>query len=196
MILRILLIIIVPILSIICSLMSSGIENIITAENKNWTTIPIFYWLVLWTIFWFSLYKFKFGTTKKLKMTLFRWFVILRSKYLLVTITKADELNDVQKKSIETWYSLLRDKKSHLSTCVFTNRRMVVNSDVTCIISPSNESNLMFIRSGNRSAYYDVWLPNSTISEMFNSFDKEQKVRFQRIIDDSRKTMSSVIEMN
>ncbi len=187
MLLRIILILVIPFLSIICSLMSSGIENVITANNKDWNTIPIFYWIFFWSIFWFVLYRTKFGSTKKLKIFILRSIINVRTKYLSLNLgEKATELNDMQKKSIQTWNLLLKDKNSELLSCQVTTRRMIIRGDSICVISANNETNLMFIRLGKDSIYYDVWLPNGLVSEIFNSFDKEQKVRFQKTIDEAR----------
>jgi hypothetical protein len=194
MIMRILLIMIVPVLSIILSLMSSGIENILTAQNEKWKTIPIYYWLIFWSMLLYFVYRVKFSTTAKLKIAVFRMILKIRESYLsMKIIEKNDELNPMQKKAIENWMVLLKDKKSELISCVYTNRRMIKNNDVTFIISTADDINLIFVKTGKTPAYFDVWLPQSQIVQMFNSFDKEQKLRFQKVVDEARSTMSVIV---
>lgn len=195
MIFRIILILIVPLLSIIFSLMSSGIENVITAENKNWTTIPIYYWLIFWAITWFLVYRIKFGTTKKLKIYILRLIIALKIKFFqLDFIDNSTQLNDMQKKAIAIWTNLLNDSKSEMSCCMLTNRRMLTKKETTCIVSTKNDANCTYIsKVGNNSIYYDVWLPNHVIAEMYKSFDKEHKTRFQKAVDEARASISSTL---
>jgi hypothetical protein len=46
---------------------------------------------------------------------------------------------------------------------------------------------------GEKDVYFDVFLPNSVISSMFNSFDREQKERFDRIVDECRSAVSATV---
>lgn len=193
MLLRIILILIIPVLSIVCSLMSSGVENILTANNKEWQTIPIFYWLIFWSIFWFALYRTKFRSTKRLKIFILRAIIKVRIKYVNMNIIDtSDQLNQMQKKAIQTWSNLLKDKDSIFSCCLLTNRRMLIKGDITCIISTGNEANFNYVKLGKNAVYFDVWLPNSIIAEMFNSFDKEHKMRFQKSVDSARLAISQL----
>lgn len=193
MILRVILILLIPILSIIFSLMSSGIENIITADNKNWDTIPIYYWLIFWALFWFTLYKVKFGTTKRLKISVLRSIIRFRVYYdKLNLVNQGNELNEMQKKAIKTWDLLLKDKDTVFNCCIITNRRMLIKNDVTCVISTAHEANFNYIRIGKNAVYFDVWLPTSNIAEMFKSFDKEHQLKFQQSIDMARQVISQL----
>ncbi len=132
MILRVILILLVPIMSIIFSLMTSGIENIITANNKNWETIPIYYWLIFWTITWFLIYRFKFGNTKKLKIYILRLIITLRMKFFqLDFVDNTFQLNDMQRKAISIWNTLLSDQKTEMSCCMLSNRRMIIKNDIS-----------------------------------------------------------------
>lgn len=195
MILRILIIMIVPILSVILSLMCSGIENIVTADNEKWKTIPIYYWLIFWAIFLYIFYRVKFSTTAKFKIAIFRMILKVRESYLsMKIIEKNEDLNAMQKRAIDNWSSLLKDKKSELFSCVYTHRRMIRNGDITCIISTQDDNNVIFVKTGKTPAYFDVWLPQSQIVQMFNSFDKEQRLRFQKIVDESRNSMSVIVQ--
>jgi hypothetical protein len=70
---------------------------------------------------------------------------------------------------------------------------MLTNGDVTCIISTQGDTNLIYFRSGKSSAYYDVWLPNSILVELYTSYDKEQRIRFQKLVEEARNTMAKAI---
>ena len=197
MIFRIILILIVPLLSIIFSLMSSGIENLITADNKDWKTIPIYYWLSFWAIACFLFYRFKFSSVKKLKIYILRLIISLKVKFFQIDfIDKSTNLNDMQRKAMAIWTNLLSDTKSEMSCCMLSNRRMITKKETTCIISTQNDANCMYIsKVGNNSIYYDVWLPNHVIAEMYKSFDKENKIRFQRAVDEARTAISSTMDL-
>lgn len=197
MIFRIILILIVPLLSIIFSLMSSGIENIITSDNKDWETIPIYYWIIFWTCVWFSVYKFKFQNTKKLKIWILRLVITVRMRFLhLDFVDNSTQLNDVQKRALDVWKKLLDDQKSDIACCMLTNRRMVSKNGVTVIISAQNDANCLFVHKTAKSqSYHDIWLPNSIIAEMYKSFDKEQKNRFQKTVDLARREITAAISL-
>jgi hypothetical protein len=198
MLLRIALIMAIPVLSVVFSLMTSGLENVLTADNPNWRTIPIYYWLAFWATAWYSIYHFRFdNSTKKLKIYILRLAIKARIKYLAShVISKTDELDKLQKKAIAVWAQLLKDRDSQMASCFITNRRMLRKDNVTCIVTTGNEVNFMFIRSSDKDVYFEVYLPNTTISSMFNSFDREQKVRFERILEESRDLVSSTVTID
>jgi hypothetical protein len=196
MLMRIFTILIIPILSLLISLLCSGIENIITADNHNWENVPFYYWLMFWSVSLYTFYRIKFSTYGKLKFVIFRLIIKLRDNYLSAKVfEKSSELNSMQKAAIETWKNLLRDKKTTLSSCLYTHRRMLTNGDVTCIISTQGDTNLIYFRAGKSSAYYDVWLPNSILVELYTSYDKEQRIRFQKLVEEARNTMVKVINV-
>ncbi len=195
MIQRILLIMTVPLLSVVFSLMSSGIENVITANNPRWRTIPIFYWLAIWAVAWYSIYHFKFGSPKKLKMYLLRFIVRARISYLAQAINKPEGLDKMQRKAVAIWSQMLMDKGTAMVTCVLTSRRMMKKGPITCVISVSGDVNFRFMKAADKDVYFDVFLPNPVISDMFNSFDKEQKIRFEKIIEESRELVTSAVSL-
>ena len=170
----------------------------LTADNPNWRTIPIYYWLAFWATAWYSIYHFRFdNSTKKLKIYILRLAIKARIKYLAShVISKTDELDKLQKKAIAVWAQLLKDRDSQMASCFITNRRMLRKDNVTCIVTTGNEVNFMFIRSSDKDVYFEVYLPNTTISSMFNSFDREQKVRFERILEESRDLVSSTVTID
>jgi hypothetical protein len=174
--------------------MTSGLENIITAGNKNWHTIPLFTWLLAWIGIWYFIYRSKFGNTKKLKRAILKSIIQVRNKYVsLSNYEGKTELNDIQKNAIQLWYKMIKDKETELNICTYTNRRMMTKSDVTCVISSNPDAQILVARASDKTFYYEVWLSNSIISEMFNSFDKEQKLRFQKRLDAIRNTVSESV---
>ena len=195
MLIRIILILSIPLLSIIFALMTSGIENLLTSGNKNWHTVPFLTWFLIWIGIWFFIYRYKFGTTKKLKRAILRSFIFVRNHYVVFIAGKKGQMNELQLKSIQIWKEMLKDKDTEMISCSYSQRRMLKNDNTLIVISTSNESNVMFIKSGEKSIYYDIWLHSGIISEMFNSFDKEQKIRFQRLIDEGRKNISGSITL-
>lgn len=196
MLLRLALILSIPVLSVVFALMTSGLENVITADNPNWRTIPIFYWLSFWATAWFAVYHFKFGTTKKLKMFVLR--TVVRAKFAVAShvVVKTDELNRLQKRSAAIWDQMLKDRGTTMMSCLITNRRMLRKDRVTCIITTGHDVNFVFIRSGGKDVYFEVYLPNSTISSMFKSFDKEQRVRFDGVMEATRELASSTVSVD
>jgi len=195
MIMRILFILSVPLLSVVFSLMSSGIENLVTAENPNWHTIPIFYWLAFWAVAWYSVYHFRFGSTKRLKVFLLKTIIRARLKYLAAqVISKPDDLNRIQRKAVAVWAQMTKDRDAEMHSCMVTNRRMLRKDGTTCVITTGNDVNFIFARvGGDKDVYFDVFLPNTVMSSMFNSFDREQKERFDRIVDDCRSAASATV---
>jgi hypothetical protein len=194
MIMRILLILAVPMLSVVFSLMSSGIENVLTADNPDWRTIPIFYWLAFWALLWYSVYHFRFGSTKKLKIFFLKTIIRARLKYLATqVINKPDDLNRIQKKAVAVWTQMVRDREVEMHSCMVTNRRMLRKDGTTCIITPTSDVNFIFARVGTKDVYFDVFLPNTVISSLYNSFDREQKERFDRIVEDCRSAVSATV---
>jgi hypothetical protein len=181
-------------LSVVFSLMSSGIENVLTAENPHWKTIPIFYWLTFWAVAWYSLYHFRFGSAKRLKVFLLRVIIRARLKYLAAqVINRPEDLNRIQKKAVAVWTQMVRDRGTEMQSCLVTNRRMLRKDGTTCFIMTNNDVNFVFARVGEKDVYFDVFLPNSVISSMFNSFDREQKERFDRIVDECRSAVSATV---
>lgn len=194
MIFRIALILAIPVLSLIFSLMSSGIENILTADSPDWKTTPLYYWLAFWAVAWFTIYQVRFGSTKRLKMFVLRLAIRARIKYLAShVVARIDQPGVMQKRAMTVWAQLLRDRRTTLESCLITGRRMLRKDGMTCIVTTDTDVNFMFIRSGDKGVYFDVYLPHSIVSSMFASFDKEQRLRFDRVLELAREMMASSV---
>lgn len=198
MIMRIVLILAIPIMSVVFSLMSSGIENQVTASNPGWRTIPILYWMAFWSIVWYSVYRIRFGNLRLLKIFLLRAIIRLRVRYLALQIinNQPEELDRMQRKALAIWSQVLRDKGTRLATCVISNRRMVIREGITCVLADRGDANFMFMKAGDKDVYFDVHLPQHAVSSMYNSFDREQKARFDIIIEHSRELISSSVTLS
>jgi len=110
----------------------------------------------------------------------------------VITSNKA-VLNSLQAKSVEKWYALIEDKSSILTSC--GSDQVIQKGTVLCCMKSGSDSILTVTDSSNVNIFYDIYIPQSVANDMIKEFHKEQVGRINKIMDDKRDYIASMIKI-
>jgi hypothetical protein len=192
----IVLFLLIVIISSILSFITSGVEHIFRAGDKDWYMIPLGYYFLAYSVLLFVIYKLKFKTPSIFKFFLLRNLSKLNSIFSKLETKVYDdkvEINSMQQKSIQSWNTLLKDPTTFLNSNLLTYTRFIQKGTLLIILKNRTDINLTVMDTSKRSLYYQVFIPQKYADEMSILFDRELDKRMNSLESKKRTELESVI---
>ncbi len=181
--------------SVVLSLISSGVEHFLWI--KNWY-VPLVAYFLFFYIMGYLTFKIRFKNVKILKFFLFRKLLNLNKVFHLIdskVYSEKVDLSTIQEKSIKMWDKLLKDPTSELQTCNASDRRIIKRGSLICMLKiSSQESNLTIMQNNGVKMFYDIYIPQKNSNEMVNSFDSVQEKKINSLIEKEKRSIENILE--
>jgi hypothetical protein len=182
-------------ISIVLSLISSGIEHRMFV--RDWY-IPLLAYFGFFALMGYITFKIRFKNVRILKFFLFRKLLSLNKAFHLIDskiYSEKIDLSAAQEKSLKMWNKLLKDPNVELQTCNVSGRRIIKRGSLICILkSTMQESNLVIMQNNGVKIFYDIFMPQKNANEMTNSFDSIQEKRINLLIEKEKESIENILE--
>ena len=184
-------------ISAFLSFITSGVVNILEAENIISYNIPISLYFLGYSIINLIIFKIYFREIKFFKISVYKKIIKLTRLFNKIEnkVNSVDDLNDLQKNAIKLWVTLLKNPyvklHSHLSNPSSLTR--VIEKGSTLIILKQNQNEYNFTIMDSNNIFYEVYIPNNQIENVCELFDDECLRRINIIQSSKKEILNDII---
>lgn len=181
-------------LTVMLSFLTSGLENILLSSGDH-NLLPLWTHLLFWVFTLLLTGKIIFRKVKFFRISVYRNLIRFNRLFGSIPMSFHNDLdlNDLQEKVIKNWNDLLKDSKSELDCSLKSYTRVVKNSGISYILRSSVERPLTIIGTGDRNVFYEVYIPQTKVTEMSNTFDKVKEEKLCKSELKSRKLIEDLL---
>lgn len=181
-------------LTVVLSFLTSGTENLLLGSG-NYVLLPLWAHFVSWSLILLLLGKIIFKKVRYFRRSVYRNLIRFNRLFGSIPMSFASqtELNSLQEKVINNWNDLLKDPKSNLDCSIKSYTRVIHNNDISYILRSSLERTLTIIGTGDKNIFYEVYIPQTQVTEMSNNFDKVKEEKLSKSELKSRKIIEDLL---
>lgn len=183
------------VISVTLSFLTKGIEHIVDSAQFN---VPMIYYLIGYSIITTLYFKFRFKNKDLFKYWFLRQMVSVNKVFNFIErkriFSTQEPLSKLEISSIKLWNSLLKDKSTVLTASITPSMRIINRGNMICCLRSDQDSTLTIIDNTSLNLFYEVTMTQSSAKELYDIFDKEQNSRIEKILNDRKEYIASVLK--
>lgn len=186
----------VLVISVTLSFLTKGIEHIVDSAQFN---VPMIYYLIGYSVITTLYFKFRFRNKGMFQYWLLRQMVSVNKVFNFIERKKIifstkEPLSNLETSSIKLWNSLLKDKSTVLTASITPSMRIINRGNMICCLKSDQDSKLTIIDNTSLNLFYEVTMTQSSAKELYEAFDKEQNIRIEKVLNDRKEFIASVLK--